>query len=918
MDNTLGKLLIDTAIATPLLAAITPSIAFAAVNTTFFTRRQIRNTVVFMGCLGCLLCVALLAAAWLGFSVTGINSASGVLTAALLLGMNDTLFQELLPRRRTRLLTQCGIAAAVIALCIFLPVAATLLCLVYLALSCHDLRRNIGKGGGVPIYTDEPLHTEAAPTRGKAEIPFSEHPNIYCFYLESVHSEKAIQELYHSDAGQDIRLFLEKYGYRVYPEGNATMDWTIVSRTSLIEHRIPWDYNDRGFIRSPWVLRILRENGYRIKLFDVDNTAYVLGDYADAADFCSFELPRFVLRCFRLMTPLFAQSRAFRWLVGGRDPGATEPMGEAAYFELLRQNIRHAKAGAPEFSLIRFGAPHTAYYKATWTPPENWSDAYLKGYAQAMSHLKTLVEDIHAHDPKACVVIVGDHGAHSLDHTWVHQNTPMDGIAAHAVSLEKLYLDLFSVLCAVKWPSRGEPEGFSPAHINLFVWIFLSLSGREELRQSLVPNICLLSHRWRDFYLLARDRKPLPVLQRFTGTDEMLAWQQQNDAAYEKDWRFHYVALKKLLSLAPTSHVLDSLRQQSEKLLPLLPDTNEGQRARAEVLLRVQHEPRLSIPIYKTLLAKGEGIEKDWTRLLFCHQLLGDTASALDLLEQGAGRFYAAEQLPSRTAHLYYTMGNLDAACERCLPLVEEHPGSYDYAKLLYRIVYAQGDMQHACAILEKYGAYCAECGQRLANPQDFYKNSGLSALLLSRWDDAARAFAKQRESGGRGVWLTALEAFALERTGATAQALELWQQQQYSPAWSELRALFAVRNHIGPDAWREEGENLLLRQETALVEAGLCLMPSEKLRHWLCTGVFLGEKPNELFDPFFYLSYNSEAFLNGSNPLINYTENPLCWTSPVFFAYRYLVQHHDWKHFGGTPLAAALNRQPSKGAADI
>ena len=903
---------------TVFLAAITPSIAFAAVNTTFFTRRQIRNTVIFMGCLGLFLCAVLLTASWLGVSAPAIDCVSGVLAAALLLGMNDTLFQELLPRRRTRLLIQCGIAAVVIALCILLPVAATLLCLVYFILSCHDLRRNLRKGSGTPIYMDEPLHAKPDPANKKADIPFTEHPNIYCFYLESVHSEKAIQELYHSDAGQDIRLFLEKYGYRVYPEANATMDWTIVSRISLMEHRIPWDYKDRGFIRSPWALRILRENGYRIKLFDVDNTAYVLGDYTDAADFCSFELPRFILRCFRLMTPLFAQSRAFRWLVGGRDPGATEPMGKTAYFTLLRENIRDAGAATPQFSLIRFGAPHTAYYKNTWLEPANWPDTYLKGYAQAMSHLKTLVEDIHTHDPEACVVIVGDHGAHSLDKAWIHHNTPMDGIAAHAVPLEKLYLDLFSVLCAVKWPSRGEPEGFSPVHINLFVWIFLSLSGREDLRQSLVPNICLLSHRWRDFYLLARDRKPLPALQRFTGSDEMLAWQRQSDAAYENDWRFHYVALKKLLSLAPTPHVLDNLRQQSEKLLPLLPDTDEGQRALAEVLLRVQHDPRQAIPIYKTLLAKEEAIEKDWTRLLFCYQLLGDTVSALEALETGAGRFYSAEQLPSRKAHLLYTMGDLDAAYECCLPLTENRPDNYDYTKLLYRIVYARGDIRHARALLEKYGALRAKCGQPLANPQDFHKNRGLAAILLSQWDDAARAFAKQRESGGKGVWLTALEAFALERTGSPAQALALWQQQQYSPAWSELRALFAVRSNIGPDTWRKEGEALLLRQESALEQARLCRMPSEKLRHWLCTGVFLGEKPNELFDPMFYLSYNSEAFLNGSNPLIDYIENPLCWTSPAFFAYRYLVQHHDWKQYGGTPLAAALCRQHSTGATTL
>lgn len=903
--------------ATIFLAAITPSIAFAAVNTSFFTRRQIRNTIAFMGCLGLLLCVALLATAWLGLSVSGRNSVSGVLAATLLLGMNDTLFQELLPRRRTRLLTQCGIAAAVIALCIFLPAAATLLLFVYFALSCYDLRRNLKKGGGTPIYTDEPPHKDSSSENREVEIPFTEHPNIYCFYLESVHSEKAIQELYHSDVGQDIRLFLKKYGYRVYPEANSTMDWTIVSRISLMEHRIPWDYNDRGFIHNPWVLRILQENGYRIKLFDVDNTAYVLGDYADAADFCSFELPRFVLRCFRLMAPLFAQSRAFRWLVGGRDPGATTPMGKTAYFELLQRHIQNVQSDIPEFSLIRFGAPHTAYYNATWQP-SNWPATYLQGYNQAMSHLKTLVEDIHTHDPGACVVIVGDHGAHSLDNTWVHQNTPMDGIAAHAVSLEKLYLDLFSVLCAVKWPSRGEPEGFSPAHINLFVWIFLSLSGREDLRQSLIPNICLLSHRWRDFYLLARDRKTLPALQRVTGTDEMLAWQQKNDAFYEKDWRFHYVALKKLQSLAPTPHVLDSLRSQSEKLLPLLPDTDEGERARAEVQLGVQHDPRLAIPIYKTLFSKGTATEKDWARLLFCYQLLGDTAAALNVLEKGAGRFYAAEQLPSRTAHLYYTMGNLDVAYERCLLLTKNHPDSYDYTKLLYRIVYARGDLQHAYAILEEYGSLCAERGQHLAKPQDFYKNIGLSALRLSRWDDAARAFEKQRESGGNGIWLTALEAFALEQTGAIAQALELWQQQQYSPAWSELRALFAVRNHIGPDTWQEEGENLLLRQETTLVQAELCRISSEKLRYWLCTGVLLGESPNGLFDPFFYISYNTEAFLNGSNPLINYIGNPLCWTSPVFFAYRYCVQHPDWQQYGGTPLAAALSRQHSKGVVDI
>ena len=186
--------------ATIFLAAITPSIAFAAVNTTFFTRRQIRNSVVFMGCLGILLCAILLVVAWLGLSTTAINSVSGLLTSALLLGMNDTLFRELLPRQRARLLTQCGIVAVVIALCIFLPVAATLLLFVYFALSCYDLRRNLKKGGGTPIYTDEPPHEDSSSENREVEIPFTEHPNIYCFYLESVHSEKAIQELYHSDA----------------------------------------------------------------------------------------------------------------------------------------------------------------------------------------------------------------------------------------------------------------------------------------------------------------------------------------------------------------------------------------------------------------------------------------------------------------------------------------------------------------------------------------------------------------------------------------------------------------------------------------------------------------------------------------------------------------------------------------------
>lgn len=103
----------------------------------------------------------------------------------------------------------------------------------------------IGRKNRSPILLDSaPEENIRHPEKLRGQIRFRMRPNIYLFYLESMHSSKAVRALYGID-GTDIDRFLEKNGFTLYPDFLSTACWTagtafaLFARHPLFDATIP-------------------------------------------------------------------------------------------------------------------------------------------------------------------------------------------------------------------------------------------------------------------------------------------------------------------------------------------------------------------------------------------------------------------------------------------------------------------------------------------------------------------------------------------------------------------------------------------------------------------------------------------------------------------------------------------------------
>ena len=373
--------------------------------------------------------------------------------------------------------------------------------------------------------------------------------------------------------------------------------------------------------------------------------------------------------------------------------------------------------------------------------------------------------------------------------------------------------------------------------------------------------------------------------------------------SYEDSWKYKYLHLKKLLDTHPGEHKI-LLRQRGENLLPQLPDSVEGLRALADIKLRIYDNPQEAIDIYQTILASKEARTNDWERILFCYQLIGDNTRAQATLRQGLGRFCTHTELLSRSAYIHYQCGNLTEALNISQQLVMRNPLSYRYTKLLYRILYSLQKHSDANDALILYENNCKLQNRKIEAAQDFFLLKGIICLLLEKWQEASQCFSNIKVSK---PWFTALHSIALEQSCQIQEAVRLWKDIPDSPNWRELRGLFAIRNHIEMNTWINIGEAVLQRDSAALFLEQLFPANEKERRTWILRDVFLGKKPYEEFDPFFYITHNKYICNSGINPLIHYKVDPFQWTSPIFFAHRFTIQTPLWQSYGQTPLAAAL-----------
>lgn len=480
------------------LSFFTPSVAHIGLNALFFTPKQIRNSLFISAMAGLVpaILVAILFHVLTQGEYCGETAAKIVvclLATFFLCAMNERLLLDLFLRKTlffsllfalTALLVLTGVVS------LSIPIA---LLLIYLGFSVHDMKRN----WAIPktVLFNDYIGKQSEKKSAETTIAFASHPNVYVFFLESMQSESALKQLYGSDAGQDLREFLTKLGLKVYDNAFSATDYTADSKINVFEMR----YAQAGLPpmdHSP-AFDIFKQNGYVINVFD--SNSYIFGSYADQFDYCSFlyAMPKRCKILFQMVTPLFSQSAFWRLFSNGIDPSKPqEKQGKDITETYLKEALNHIKdtdlkhQTQPNLNVIHFGASHTDYHHPTkWKyNPRTWSVRYLELYHKAGDILKRFVWNIKHYDPNAVIVIMGDHGTHSLDYLWIRKQDPIPTFRVAKISRELLLRDIFSVLLAVKWPDGVEPKEFSPFLVNIFPYLFLALSKDEEVRRLVLPE----------------------------------------------------------------------------------------------------------------------------------------------------------------------------------------------------------------------------------------------------------------------------------------------------------------------------------------------------------------------------------------------------------------------------------------------
>lgn len=309
-----------------------PALAWIGLNATFSTPGQIRRSLwasALFALLAAGICFAILfgLAAAGSFQPRALRLVAALFSALLLCLGNENILREI-GKRVTVLTGIIGLIVGISLIAAWISLYINLgLLLLYLISACNDFRRNITKPRTI-LFSDPPDHLSANAS-DETTIKFKHKPNIYFFYLESMHSGDAINKIYHSDYGKELEEALQKMGFSVFPDAYSNYTWTLDTRESVFNMAYTTSYTastSKADFR-PEAIRIFRDNGYKIHLYDPH--PFVFGHYSNFLDYAYYKskLPPYVLRRIQLFCPLFTMSSLFRLFSAGIDPGAPPTSG---------------------------------------------------------------------------------------------------------------------------------------------------------------------------------------------------------------------------------------------------------------------------------------------------------------------------------------------------------------------------------------------------------------------------------------------------------------------------------------------------------------------------------------------------------------------------------------------------------------
>lgn len=348
------------------------------------------------------------------------------------------------------------------------------------------------------------------------EVVFKQKPNVYLVILESSASLDIRKEIYGIDNAPLTRE-LEDKNYNIY-KSYACYNSTLPSLASIFLMDHHYYKHSRGLadgggyrkiiggVVNNHVMNIFLNNGYRIDYSKFPSSLY------QPSPAVSTEIQP-LLQPIEVFYGLFAISHKF----------LNHPLWSSAFFQsLIRfpekitgKSLKSAEKrkiendGRPVFSLIyQGGVPHSNSFFSEY-PPEirdlpgahqlsiwqlnrvnnNWISTYKNSVAKTDQAVIGLIRDLSEKDPKAIVILVGDHGPNFNRNRWMgEKDDPNENMLENGIQPAEVTRDIFEVLMAIKWPDGMKEPHVYFSHVNLFRHVFAVLAKNHAILKIKVSN----------------------------------------------------------------------------------------------------------------------------------------------------------------------------------------------------------------------------------------------------------------------------------------------------------------------------------------------------------------------------------------------------------------------------------------------
>jgi hypothetical protein len=325
--------------------------------------------------------------------------------------------------------------------------------------------------------------------KNKSRVSFKHTPNIYLFRMESMQSLEQMNKIYGVDISK-LSNCLTKNGFYTQDSFYCNYVPSKVSDLSLVTQSHHFCAVSRGNedmsdgassllnSRSNYLYSTLINNGYKLYQVKHANNRWLASDVFDKI----FEPEGVYTEKIFTFMPL---DDAFGILSRLSKVGLVDAVNSnhnVGYVNEVLSEICGNKSQRQNYYIrIDYDILHTQFF-AGKDPYEAYRlsrDAYSRLYHLLENELVKNIETVVSRDPRAIIIILGDHGPRLLN------ASRKQATIKHGFGRTFLVNDSYSTIFAIRWPLKDKlyyaNDGMS--HVNLFTYIFASLAEDPSLLQ---------------------------------------------------------------------------------------------------------------------------------------------------------------------------------------------------------------------------------------------------------------------------------------------------------------------------------------------------------------------------------------------------------------------------------------------------